>query len=118
MQYVRISVNGIARQEMVLILIVNATLLNQPFKKFDAKIIKYNRTRQMMPNFSNKNVKTKLISHIVHIFLIAGVHERPHIYTLMQTHINPEMTAIRPIPLLLPHHHKSVPGEKRVGNQP
>ena len=23
-----------------------------------------------------------------------------------------------PIPLLLPHHHKSVPGEKRVGNQP
>ena len=51
-------------------------------------------------------------------YVIAGVHERPHIYTLMQTHINPEMTAIRPIPLLLPHHHKSVPGEKRVGNQP
>ena len=52
------------------------------------------------------------------VAFIAGVHERPHIYTLMQTHINPEMTAIRPIPLLLPHHHKSVPGEKRVGNQP
>ena len=51
-------------------------------------------------------------------YLITGVHERPHIYTLMQTHINPEMTAIRPIPLLLPHHHKSVPGEKPVGNQP
>ena len=50
-------------------------------------------------------------------YIIADVHERPHIYTLMQTHINPEMTAIRPIPLLLPHHHKSVPGEKRVGNQ-
>ena len=58
-----------------------------------------------------------LFTQISH-FLIAGVHERPHIYTLMQTHINPEMTAIRPIPLLLPHHHKSVPGEKRVGNQP
>ena len=53
-----------------------------------------------------------------HKVVIAGVHERLHIYTLMQTHINPEMTAIRPIPLLLPHHHKSVPGEKRVGNQP
>ena len=52
------------------------------------------------------------------LHVIAGVHERPHIYTLMQTHINPEMTEIRPIPLLLPHHHKSVPGEKRVGNQP
>ena len=52
------------------------------------------------------------------VSFIAGVHERPHIYTLMQTHINPEMTAIRPISLLLPHHHKSVPGEKRVGNPP